>query len=178
MLAPVLLTVLRCVQGFALGGEWGGAVLIVSEHGDPRTRGFWASLAAGGRAGRPAARQRPAGLPAPSFQSDEAFLAWGWRIPFLLSAVLVLVGLWVRLPVEESPVFREASRARRRRAAAGVMDKMPILAVLRALPARGAHRDGRPDGRERLLLHLHHRHPDYATTQLGLGKSVRARTPC
>ena len=66
-----------------------------------------------------------------AFQSDEAFLSWGWRIPFLLSAVLIIVGLWVRLTVSESPVFLEAQRAAEAKAAeTGVAEKAPILTVL------------------------------------------------
>ncbi|MEU4113730.1 MFS transporter [Kitasatospora sp. NPDC028055] len=105
--APVLLTALRLVQGFALGGEWGGAVLLVSEHGDRRRRGFWASWPQGGA---PAGNLLAAGVLSlmTAVQSESAFLAWGWRVPFLLSAVLVGVGLWIRLAVEESPLFRQA----------------------------------------------------------------------
>ncbi|WP_037973778.1 MFS transporter [Streptomyces sp. NRRL WC-3742] len=105
--APVLLTALRLVQGFALGGEWGGAVLLVSEHGDRRRRGFWASWPQGGA---PAGNLLAAGVLSlmTSTLSDEAFLSWGWRVPFLLSAVLVAVGLWIRLAVEESPLFQQA----------------------------------------------------------------------
>ena len=91
---------------------------MVSEHGDPARRGFWASWP---QAGAPAGQLLATGVLAvlAAFQSDAAFLAWGWRIPFLLSAVLVLVGLWVRLPVEESPVFtgRRAPTPRSRRRA-------------------------------------------------------------
>src|SRR4051794_3449804 len=110
VLAPVLLVALRLIQGFALGGEWGGAVLIVSEHGKPENRGFWAPWP---RGGAPAGNLLATGVLAllAAFQSDEAFLAWGWRIPFLLSAVLIIVGMWVRLTVAESPVFLEAQRA-------------------------------------------------------------------
>jgi len=126
-LAPILLTVLRLIQGFALGGEWGGAVLIVSEHGDPARRGFWASWPqAGAPAGQLIANGVLAGLAA--FQSESAFDAWGWRIPFLLSAVLVLVGLWVRLKIEESPVF-EAARTRQEPA-----ERMPLVEVLTRYP--------------------------------------------
>ncbi|MEU8382286.1 MFS transporter [Streptosporangium sp. NPDC048865] len=107
MAAPLLLTLLRLVQGFALGGEWGGAVLIVSEHGDPERRGFWASWPqAGAPGGNLLATAVLAVLAA--VQTDEAFLSWGWRIPFLLSGVLVLVGLWIRLSISESPVFQQA----------------------------------------------------------------------
>ena len=129
VLAPVLLVVLRLIQGFALGGEWGGAVLIVSEHGDPARRGFWASWP---QAGAPAGQLIANGLLAVMavVQSEADFLAWGWRIPFLLSAVLVLIGLWIRLSVEESPVFKQA----RAKADAEADDKMPILTVLRRYP--------------------------------------------
>ncbi|WP_431916754.1 MFS transporter [Nonomuraea jabiensis] len=105
--AALLLTALRLVQGFALGGEWGGAVLIVSEHGDTARRGFWASWP---QAGAPGGNLLATGVLAAlaAWQSDEAFLAWGWRVPFLLSGVLVLIGLWIRLTITESPVFQEA----------------------------------------------------------------------
>ncbi|MEU1392914.1 MULTISPECIES: MFS transporter [unclassified Nonomuraea] len=105
--AALLLTALRLVQGFALGGEWGGAVLIVSEHGDTKRRGFWASWP---QAGAPGGNLLATGVLAmlAAWQSDEAFLSWGWRVPFLLSGVLVMVGLWIRLTITESPVFQQA----------------------------------------------------------------------
>lgn len=136
-LAPVLLTVLRCVQGFALGGEWGGAVLIVSEHGEPGRRGFWASWP---QAGAPAGQLIANGVLAmlAVFQDDAAFLSWGWRIPFLLSAVLVIIGLWVRLQVEESPLFKAARERAEVRASEGTVDKLPLLDVLRRYPARSS----------------------------------------
>ena len=120
--APLLLTFLRLVQGFALGGEWGGAVLIVSEHGDAKRRGFWASWP---QTGAPGGNLLATGVLAilAAVQSDAAFLAWGWRIPFLISAVLVVVGLWIRLSVSESPVFLAAQREPQERA--------PIVSVLR-----------------------------------------------
>jgi MFS family permease len=115
--APLLLVLLRLIQGFALGGEWGGAVLLVSEHGDPARRGYWASWP---QAGVPVGQLLANGLLAllAVVQPEEAFLSWGWRIPFLLSAVLVLVGLYIRLAVEESPVFRAAQQKAEARAAA------------------------------------------------------------
>ena len=105
--APVLLVVLRLLQGFAVGGEWGGAVLIVAEHGDAARRGFWSSWP---QAGVAAGNLLAAGVLAmmTAVQSEADFLAWGWRIPFLLSAVLIGVGWWVRMTVEESPAFTEA----------------------------------------------------------------------
>ncbi|MFF3464123.1 MFS transporter [Streptomyces sp. NPDC002619] len=130
--APVLLTALRLVQGFALGGEWGGAVLLVSEHGDARRRGFWASWP---QTGAPAGQLLATGVLSflTAVLSDAAFGSWGWRIPFLLSGVLVVVGLWIRLSVDESPVFQEAlERAEARKAAsADDAEKLPLVSVLR-----------------------------------------------
>ncbi|MEV4436645.1 MFS transporter [Streptomyces sp. NPDC049585] len=105
--APVLLTVLRLVQGFALGGEWGGAVLLAFEHGGGARRGFWAAWPqAGGPAGNLLSTTVLALLAA--LQPDQELRAWGWRIPFLLSGLLVLLGLWIRNAVPESPVFLQA----------------------------------------------------------------------
>ncbi len=127
LLAPLLLILLRLVQGFALGGEWGGAVLLVAEHGSRRHRGFWTALPqTGGPAGNLLSTAVLALLAL--FMSDGQFVAWGWRIPFLLSAVLVLIGLWVRLSVEESPLFVEA---RERAARESAPKAAPIAAVLR-----------------------------------------------
>ncbi|WP_187645644.1 MFS transporter [Streptomyces sp. TRM49041] len=130
--APVLLTVLRLVQGFALGGEWGGAVLLVSEHGDAERRGFWASWP---QTGAPAGQLLATGVLAAltALLSDAAFVSWGWRVPFLLSGVLVVVGLWIRLSVDESPVFKAAlERAEARKSeAASRAERMPLVAVLR-----------------------------------------------
>ncbi|WP_394816336.1 MFS transporter [Streptomyces mooreae] len=128
--APVLLTVLRLIQGFALGGEWGGAVLLVSEHGDARRRGFWASWP---QTGAPAGQLLATGVLSvmTAVLSDAAFTSWGWRVPFLLSGVLVVVGLWVRLSVDESPVFKAAlAGAEERRAEGAAAEKLPLVAVL------------------------------------------------
>jgi metabolite-proton symporter len=131
--APLLLTGLRLIQGFALGGEWGGAVLMVSEHGSPRHRGFWASWP---QAGAPAGQLIANGILAllATFQNDADFNAWGWRIPFLLSAVLVLSGLWIRLRVEESPLFQQAQQQAAIRAETAPIEKLPVLQVFRQYP--------------------------------------------
>jgi metabolite-proton symporter len=112
VLAPVLLTLLRFIQGFAVGGEWGGAVLLVAEHCPARHRGFWTSLP---QTGGPLGNLLSTAILVlfSVIMSNGAFLGWGWRIPFLLSAILVFVGLYVRLQVEESPLFI-AMRARDR----------------------------------------------------------------
>ncbi|MEW2297797.1 MFS transporter [Streptomyces sp. NPDC006743] len=128
--APLLLTALRLVQGFALGGEWGGAVLLVSEHGDARRRGFWASWPQGGA---PAGNLVAVGVLSlmTGTLSDDAFNSWGWRVPFLLSAVLVMIGLWIRLSVDESPLFKEALAKAEQRKARQRKDQLPFVAVLR-----------------------------------------------
>src|SRR6476619_6105797 len=92
--APVGLILLRVVQGFAVGGEWGGAVLMVAEHGTARHRGNWASSP---QAGVPLGSLLSAGILAlmSNLQSEADFISWGWRVPFLLSAVLVIVGFYI-----------------------------------------------------------------------------------
>ncbi|MFF0746047.1 MFS transporter [Streptomyces sp. NPDC004111] len=128
--APILLTVLRLVQGFALGGEWGGAVLIVSEHGGDKHRGFWASWP---QAGAPGGNLLATGVLAllAAVQTEEAFLSWGWRIPFLLSGVLVVIGLWIRVSVSESPVFLAAQAKAQAEAARGLKEQPPVVEVFR-----------------------------------------------
>ena len=101
--APVLLVLLRLVQGIAVGGEWGGAALMALEHASEKRRGFAGSFA---NMGAPAGAVLSTVVLAIVTQlPEEDFLSWGWRIPFLLSAVLVAVGLYVRLKVTESPLF-------------------------------------------------------------------------
>ncbi|MGZ5370740.1 MFS transporter [Aeromicrobium sp.] len=129
--APLLLLACRLLQGFAVGGEWGGAVLMAAEHGDPEHRGFWASWP---QAGVPLGNLLATGVLfiLAAVQSDATFEAWGWRIPFLLSAVLVFIGLWVRMTLEESPVFEEAKSE--------IADKgetsthMPLFEVIKNYP--------------------------------------------
>lgn len=108
--APMLLIALRLLQGFAVGGEWGGAVLIVAEVAPARTRGFWTSWP---QVGAPAGNLLAAGVFAASsaLLPEDDFQAWGWRIPFLMSIVLVAVGYWLRRAVAESAVFvQEAAK--------------------------------------------------------------------
>jgi MFS family permease len=105
--APILLVLLRVVQGIAVGGEWGGAVLMSAEHASSR-RGLWASFT---NAGAPSGVVLSTLVLAASaaLTGEEGFLAWGWRIPFLLSIVLLAVGLFVCSRVAETPVFAEAA---------------------------------------------------------------------
>jgi metabolite-proton symporter len=102
--APIGLIVLRVFQGFAVGGEWGGAVLMAAEHGDAKRRGYWASWP---QAGVPLGLLLSAGILAlmAGIETSADFLRWGWRVPFLLSAILVIVGWYIRNRVTESPMF-------------------------------------------------------------------------
>ncbi|MEV0249043.1 MFS transporter [Nocardia sp. NPDC050712] len=107
--APALLVTLRFIQGFAVGGEWGGAVLLVAEHSPSARRGFWASWP---QAGVPVGNLLAtlALLVLTSTLSDAAFLSWGWRVAFWLSAVVVLVGYYIRTKVTDAPIFVAAQR--------------------------------------------------------------------
>jgi metabolite-proton symporter len=121
--APTLLVVLRLVQGFALGGEWGGAVLMSVEHAPAGRRGYFGSIVG-------------MGLPIGIFLSNAVFLiaavsadqnafnTWGWRIPFVASAILVIIGLFIRVRLDESPEFLEVRRS-------GKASQMPVLDLLR-----------------------------------------------
>jgi metabolite-proton symporter len=122
--APAALVLLRLVQGFAVGGEWGGAVLLAAEHGDAARRGFWASWP---QAGVPAGLVLASAVLAllSAVQSEADFLAWGWRVPFLLSSVLVLIGWWIRTSVAESRTFEAEMEA------AETPPKVPAIDVLR-----------------------------------------------
>lgn len=115
--APIVLVVLRVAQGLAAGGEWAGAALFTSEHAPKERRGFWAMFT---NLGGAFANILALGtfLLTDLYMSDENFNAWGWRVPFLISIVLVFVGLYVRLRIEETPAFM--AEAWRRGAGAGL----------------------------------------------------------
>lgn len=125
--APLLLTLLRLVQGFAVGGEWGGAVLMAAEYGDARRRGMWAGWP---QVGVPAGNLIAAAILAimAQVQTDAQFLAWGWRVPFLLSIVLVAIGWWVRMSLEETPLFREIE------AKEDAIPRAPLIEALQKRP--------------------------------------------
>ena len=125
--APIALIALRLVQGFAVGGEWGGAVLMAAEHGDAARRGFWASWP---QAGVPAGNLLAAAVLAimAAVQTEADFLDWGWRVPFLLSALLVGVGWYIRNRVAESPMFEAELDA------AEAPARVPAIEVLRERP--------------------------------------------
>lgn len=122
ILAPILLLLFRCVQGIGIGGEWSGAMLLAVEYSEDKKRGFFGSIPQLGV---------PVGLVLGTITfslltmlPEASFLAWGWRIPFILSAVLVLIALWIRSTLDETPIFQEAREQ-------GTIKKAPILETLR-----------------------------------------------
>jgi MHS family shikimate/dehydroshikimate transporter-like MFS transporter len=124
--APALLVVLRIVQGLAVGGEWAGAAILAVEHAPERRRGFFGSFT---QLGSPAGMLLATGslFLVRVLAGDEAFLAWAWRLPFVASIVLVGVGLFIRLRIQDAPEFR-ALRER------GDVARLPVVEVLRAAP--------------------------------------------
>ncbi|HEY0115530.1 MAG TPA: MFS transporter [Allosphingosinicella sp.] len=116
--APAMLVTLRFVQGFALGGEWGGAVLLVTEHSPNRSRGFWGSFP---QAGVPMGNLLATVmlLVLSSTLSEEDFLSWGWRIGFWFSVIIVVIGYYIRTQISDSPIFRAARERSERQASAG-----------------------------------------------------------
>ena len=108
-LAPVLLVVLRFIQGFAVGGEWGGAILLVAEHSPNPSRGFWSSWP---QAAVPVGNGLATVvlLTLTTTLSESAFLSWGWRVAFWLSAVVVLIGYYIRTKVTDAPIFVAAQQ--------------------------------------------------------------------
>ena len=123
--APVLLVLLRFLQGLAVGGEWGGATLMVVEHAPEKTRYFYAAWPQTGAA---IGGLLSTGIFAAfSTLPNEQFFAWGWRVPFLLSVLLIAVGLFIRLRIMESPVFARIRNL-------GVESRAPMIEVLRDHP--------------------------------------------
>ncbi|WP_280417286.1 MFS transporter [Nocardia carnea] len=130
VVAPIALVVLRFGQGFAVGGEWAGANLLTAEYAPPAQRGLYAMFPQLGPAIAFA-------LSSGTFlvtgallgDTNEAFLSWGWRLPFLFSGVLVLIGLYMRLAIEETPVFRAD---RERQAAESTTERAPFLGAWRS----------------------------------------------
>ena len=123
--APTLLVVLRILQGIGVGGEWGGSVTLTMEWGNPRRRGFIASWP---QVGVPIGLLLSTGaVSLTTHLTGDAFETWGWRLPFLASAVLIIVGLWVRLGVFESPLFaRQLERKQ--------IERQPTLEVIKRNP--------------------------------------------
>ena len=124
--APILLVALRLIQGAALGGEWGGAVLMVTEYAPKGKRGFFGSWPQIGFAGGLAISTSIIWIMSTSL-SDSAFESWGWRVPFFASGLLVAVGLYIRLKIEETPAFTELQQKHER-------EKAPAVEVIKEHP--------------------------------------------
>lgn len=122
--APILLLTLRIIQGLALGGEWGGAVLMTVEHAPKERRGFFGSWV---QVGVPAGTllANLVFLLIAANVSEEALLSWGWRVPFLASVVLIGIGLYIRLSLEETPSFQRVKEE-------GAKARIPFAALMRA----------------------------------------------
>lgn len=132
IVAPILLGVLRFVQGMAAGGEWGGATLLAVENAPEKKRGFYGAVV---QLGSPTGTILSSGIVALVVAlSGEQFLAGAWRIPYLISILLVVVGVWIRLKVDETDDFKEAEAAR----AASKVEKesAPVIEILRTVPGR------------------------------------------
>ena len=136
--APLGLTLLRFVQGLAVGGQWGGAMLLVTENAPADKRGFYGAFA---QAGAPLGLvlANIAFLVVSGSLSDEAFISWGWRIPFILSIALIALSLYVQLSLEDTPAFKalqdiQAERTEHDHAVNAPVRRSPILEVIRLQP--------------------------------------------
>ncbi|MDH1124590.1 MFS transporter [Enterobacter sp. GD03975] len=122
MWAPALLILMRIIQGMGIGGEWGGALLLAYEYAPENRKGFFGSIPqAGVTIGMLMATFIVSLM---TLFSEEDFLSWGWRIPFLLSSVLVLLGLWIRKDIDETPDFQKVKKS-------GQVAKAPLRDTLK-----------------------------------------------
>jgi MHS family shikimate/dehydroshikimate transporter-like MFS transporter len=162
--APILLVVFRIFQGLGVGGEWGGAVLLAVEHSPEGRRGYYGSWP---QMGVPAGLLlgNLALLPLSLTLSSEAFLSWGWRIPFLLSIVLVGVGPFIRLKIMESPAFRQVQETQ-------TEANMPIMDVLRVYPKNVLLAMGMRIAENGIFYILTVFVLTYITEELGLSRNV------
>jgi MFS transporter, MHS family, shikimate and dehydroshikimate transport protein len=123
--APILLVACRLVQGIAVGGEWGGAVLMATEHSPPDRRGFYGSLV---QIGFPLGMALgTASFFALAYLGDQQFMSWGWRMPFAASAALVVIGIFIRLRIDETPDFKRVLREDK-------ISRLPVLEAIRRHP--------------------------------------------
>jgi len=164
ILAPILLVSLRFLQGIGVGGEWGGAVLLAVEHAPANRKAFYGSFPQMGVPGG-LILANLVFLGVSASLGPQAFLSWGWRVPFLASAVLVIIGLAIRVRLSESPDFQRVKDA-------GQRERMPLVAVLRRHPkevllAAGAFIGNNTVGYIFMAYLL-----SYGTSVLGLSRSL------
>ena len=162
--APILLVALRFLQGFGLGGEWGGAVLMATEHAEAGRRGFYSSFPQMGPA---VGFLLSSGLflILTSSLSESQFASWGWRVPFLFSIVLVAIGLYVRVTIAETPVFTRAMETQTRA-------RVPFLDMVRAYPLVLLLSSGGMSLAYVLFYTITTFSLSYGTTELGLPSST------
>tara|TARA_B110000285_G_scaffold104623_1_gene119161 strand:+ start:350 stop:1660 length:1311 start_codon:yes stop_codon:yes gene_type:complete len=135
-LAPLILVLLRFVQGLAIGGQWGGAMLLVTESAPPEKRGWYGAYA---QAGAPIGviLANLAFLGVSGGLSEDAFMDWGWRIPFIASILLIFVSLYVQLNLEDTEAFKKLAASQTKDMSAGkVVKRSPIIEVLSRHPGR------------------------------------------
>ena len=159
--APVLLILLRFIQGFGLGGEWGGAVLMVVEHAPANRRGLYGSLV---QIGFPlgVAASTAIFLPISALPTDDV-LSWGWRIPFLLSTILIAVGLFVRMRLSETPAFAQIREN---------VSPRPMMEIFREMPKTVLIAIGMKISEVAWVYVLTVFSIVYATTKLGLPRTL------
>lgn len=161
--AAVLLVLLRVVQGLAIGGEWGGAVLLAVEHA-PKPR--WGLVGSWPQIGSPIGMLMSTGAFALVSQlPEEDFLSWGWRLPFLFSLVLVIIGLAIRLKISESPIFVALKQR-------GAVEKMPLVQVLKKYPVEILLGVGIRFSADIIFITANIFALSYATSSLDLPRSV------
>lgn len=138
--APILLTLLRFAQGIAIGGQWGGAMLLVTESAPSNERGYYGAFA---QAGAPVGviLANLAFIITSASVSDESFLAWGWRIPFLASALLIAISMYIQLNLEDTKAFKELQAYKEGlqkdiNIAEVLVEKSPIIEAIRKYPKR------------------------------------------
>ena len=137
--APILLTILRFIQGLAIGGQWGGAMLLVTESAPADKRGYYGAYA---QAGAPVGviLANLAFILISSLVSEEFFQAWGWRIPFILSVILIGISMYIQLNVEDTEAFKELEAARKERLKNNVVEpsvsRSPVLEAITKYPKR------------------------------------------
>ena len=134
--APILLTLLRFAQGIAIGGQWGGAMLLVTESAPKEKRGYYGAFA---QAGAPIGviLANLAFIGVGLFTNEESFLAWGWRIPFLASFVLIIISLYIQLRLEDTEAFKELESLKEQNPNEDkIIKSSPILEAIRKYPQR------------------------------------------
>jgi len=162
--APVLLVMLRFLQGVAVGSEWGGAASMLVEHAPPARRAFYSSLM---HTAPPAGTILSSGVVAilATTLSSEEMLAWGWRIPFLLSIFVAMFGIYLRLIVEETPEFLRIEAEKKQ--SSGPVTEVIRRRPLRLLAAMGAHMGDAGNGYVLVIFGL-----GYATRHIGLSSQT------